>query len=81
LLAVNALLFTVVVVLLAGAGIAWLLGRPLVRVVDKACAQVDEEKEARAMHERLEREEEARFRAQAEQELDSQFPNLREGRK
>jgi hypothetical protein len=81
LLAFNALLITVVGVLAVVAGFAWLIGRPLIRVVDKACSQIDEDKEARARRERLELEEEARFRAKAEEEIDSQFPNLREGQK
>lgn len=79
LLALNALLFTLVLITLIGVAISYALGRPLFRVVNKACETIDREREARDLHERLEKEEEARHRAQAEKELDEQFPHLKDG--
>ena len=76
LLAVNALVITLLVLLLIGGGVAWFIGRPLGRVVDHTCAQIDAVKEAKAKHELQEREEEARMRALAEREIDQEFPSL-----
>jgi hypothetical protein len=78
LLAVNAFLLTLVVVVLIGGAIWLVLGRPLFRAVNKACDDLDKEREARAMHERLEQQEEARHRVQAEQELEEQIPHLKD---
>ena len=78
-LAFNAFLITLFILLLLGAVLMWFLGRPLGRFVNKTCDQIDEEQEAKARRERLEKEEEARAKAQAEQEVEEQFPNLREG--
>jgi flagellar biosynthesis/type III secretory pathway M-ring protein FliF/YscJ len=79
LLAFNALVVTLLILLMIGGALAWFVGRPLMRRVDKVCERADEDQEARARWEQLEREEEARLRVKAEQEIDEQFPHLHEG--
>jgi hypothetical protein len=79
LLAVNAFLFLLFAVALIGAGAYWLIARPVLTRVDKACDVIDKEQELREAQERLEKEEVARYRAQAEKELNDEFPRLHEG--
>ncbi len=79
LLAVNALIFTVLILVAIGFVVYRLVGRPLVQAVTKTCDQIDLEKEAIAKQEQLNKEEEARLRVLAEQELEAQFPHLHSG--
>ena len=76
-LAVNAFLLTLIGVFILVAAIYLLLGRPLFQRVDKVCESIDAEREARAIQERLEKEEEARLRVEAEREIDEQFPRMK----
>ncbi len=78
-LAVNAFLISLLAIALVAAGVYRLIGRPLITRVDKACDVIDKEHEMRDAHERLEKEEEARFRAQAEKEINDEFPRLHDG--
>lgn len=49
------------------------VGKPLIQVINVVCTGVDAETEARETRERLEREEEAKLRAEAEKELEKEL--------
>jgi len=78
-LAVNALVLTILVLVIVGAVVFWFCILPTVRVVDKACDKIDHLKEAKEKQERLDREQEVLFRSQAEKELNDQINNLHAG--
>ena len=78
-LAVNALFISLLAIVFVGAGAYWLIARPLLNKVDKACDVIDREHEMREEQERLEKEEEARYRALAEKEITDEFPRLHDG--
>jgi len=70
LLAFNALVLTLLLAAVAGAFLYFWFGRPFLRRIDEACKARDARDEAREVQAKLDREEEARLRAQSERELE-----------